>query len=38
MVNTWVVHGPEPLDPDEFADRLTRMRDVITGTTRNEDQ
>ncbi|UZX04905.1 TetR/AcrR family transcriptional regulator [Arthrobacter sp. CDRTa11] len=25
VVNTWVVEGPEPLDPEQFADRLMRL-------------
>ena len=25
FVNTWVVEAPDPLDPDEFADRLMRL-------------
>lgn len=25
FVNTWVVEGPDPLDPEEFADRLMRL-------------
>jgi AcrR family transcriptional regulator len=38
VVNTWVVHGPEPLDPHELTDRLTRIHDVISGSIRNEDR
>jgi AcrR family transcriptional regulator len=34
VVNTWVVDGPEPLDPEEFTDRLMRMQDVITTAIR----
>jgi AcrR family transcriptional regulator len=30
VVNTWVVDGPEPLDPEAFTDRLMRMRAVMT--------
>ncbi len=29
VVNTWVVDGPDPLDPEQFADRLMRLRSVI---------
>lgn len=25
VVNTWVVEGADPLDPDQFADRLMRL-------------
>ena len=30
LVNTWVIEGPEPLDPEEFTDRLTAIRSVVT--------
>ncbi len=30
VVNTWVVAGAEPLDPEEFIDRLMRMVPVVT--------
>ncbi|MDX3617833.1 TetR/AcrR family transcriptional regulator [Streptomyces europaeiscabiei] len=29
VVNTWVVAGEEPLDPEEFTDRLMRMVPVV---------
>jgi AcrR family transcriptional regulator len=29
FVTTWVVTGPDPLDPDAFADRLTRAMSVL---------
>lgn len=29
FVNTWVVEGAEPLDPEEFTDRLLRMLSVV---------
>jgi len=29
FVNTWVVEGAEPLDPEEFTDRLLRMVSVV---------
>jgi AcrR family transcriptional regulator len=30
LVNTWVVEGPDPLDPGEFTGRLMRVRSVVT--------
>ncbi|MEV6829943.1 TetR/AcrR family transcriptional regulator [Amycolatopsis sp. NPDC051102] len=30
VVNAWVVDGPDPLDPEEFAGRLLRMHSVVT--------
>lgn len=30
LVNTWVVDGPDPLDPEEFTGRLMRIRSVVT--------
>jgi AcrR family transcriptional regulator len=30
LVNTWVIEGPEHLDPEEFTDRLVRIRSVVT--------
>lgn len=39
VVNAWVVEGPEPLDPEEFADRLTRTRSVVhTMVTKEGDR
>lgn len=35
--NTWVVEGPEPLDPEEFTDRLMRMVALLTATTALEE-
>lgn len=32
VVNTWVVEGPDPLDPEEFTDRLMRLWSVVLGT------
>ncbi|MER6158886.1 TetR/AcrR family transcriptional regulator [Streptomyces sp. NPDC001868] len=29
VVNTWVVEGEDPLDPEEFTDRLMRMLPVV---------
>ncbi|MDT0569949.1 TetR/AcrR family transcriptional regulator [Streptomyces sp. DSM 3412] len=29
VVNTWVVEGEEPLDPEKFTDRLLRMAPVV---------
>lgn len=29
FVTTWVVEGPDPLDPEEFTDRLLRMTSVL---------
>ncbi|MGF7237257.1 MAG: TetR/AcrR family transcriptional regulator [Frankia sp.] len=31
VFNAWVTDGPDPLDPEAFADRLMRMLSVITG-------
>ncbi|MEU4248047.1 TetR/AcrR family transcriptional regulator [Amycolatopsis sp. NPDC026612] len=36
FVNTWVVDGPDPLDPEEFAGRLARMRSVVTAMIKKE--
>ncbi|BBC38414.1 hypothetical protein SGFS_097080 [Streptomyces graminofaciens] len=30
VVNTWIVEGEEPLDPEAFTDRLMRMTPVVT--------
>jgi AcrR family transcriptional regulator len=30
LVNTWVIEGPEPLDPEEFTGRLLRIRTVVS--------
>lgn len=45
VVNTWVVEGEEPLDPEEFTDRLMRMVPVVaaalgrsTTPPRNQEQ
>jgi AcrR family transcriptional regulator len=32
FVNTWVVEGAEPLDPEEFTDRLMRMVSLAPAT------
>jgi hypothetical protein len=29
FVHTWVVDGPDPLDPDEFTDRLLRTASAL---------
>lgn len=34
FVNAWVVTGEDPLDPEEFTDRLLRMRSVIAAAIR----
>ena len=34
FVNTWVVEGEDPLDPEEFTDRLMRMVSVLTAAMR----
>lgn len=34
FVNTWVVEGAEPLDPEEFTDRLMGMAAVATAALR----
>jgi AcrR family transcriptional regulator len=31
IFNTWVVEGEDPLDPEQFTDRLMRMLFVLTG-------
>jgi len=31
VISAWVIEGPEPLDPEAFADRLLRMAPVIAG-------
>lgn len=36
VVNAWVVDGPDPLDPEEFATRLLRMRSVVTAMITKE--
>ncbi|WP_086845851.1 TetR/AcrR family transcriptional regulator [Amycolatopsis kentuckyensis] len=36
VVNTWVVDGPDPLDPEEFAGRLLRMHSVVTAMITKE--
>jgi AcrR family transcriptional regulator len=36
LVNTWVIEGPEPLDPKEFTDRLMRIRTVVTAMITKE--
>ncbi len=30
IMNTWVTEGQDPLDPDQFTDRLARMVSVLT--------
>lgn len=35
VVNTWVVEGPDPLDPEEFTARLMRIRSVVTAAMEN---
>lgn len=30
VVNTWVVEGEDPLDPETFADRLMRVTSILT--------
>ena len=35
VVNTWVVEGPDPLDPEEFTARRTRMLSVVTAAMEN---
>jgi AcrR family transcriptional regulator len=32
MINTWVVEGEDPLDPEEFTNRLMRAISVAAGT------
>jgi AcrR family transcriptional regulator len=38
VVNTWVVEGEDPLDPEEFTDRLMRMRSVVTAAITNDKE
>jgi AcrR family transcriptional regulator len=38
VVNTWVVEGEDPLDPEEFTDRLMRMRSVVTAAMTNDKE
>jgi hypothetical protein len=35
FVNTWVVEGADPLDPEEFTDRLMRMVSVASEAMRS---
>jgi AcrR family transcriptional regulator len=35
--NTWVVEGADPLDPEEFTDRLMRMVSVLATAIRQPD-
>lgn len=38
VFNTWVAEGPEPLDPEEFTDRLLRMWSVVASAmTQNKE-
>lgn len=30
LFNTWVIQGEDPLDPSEFADRITRLASLVT--------
>jgi len=34
IFNAWVIEGEDPLDPEQFADRLLRMLLVVTGAAR----
>jgi AcrR family transcriptional regulator len=36
LVNTWVIEGPEPLDPEEFTGRLMRIRTVMAAMITKE--
>lgn len=36
VVNAWVVDGPDPLDANAFADRLMRVRTVVTSMITKE--
>ncbi|RSM49109.1 TetR/AcrR family transcriptional regulator [Amycolatopsis balhimycina DSM 5908] len=38
LVNTWVIEGPEPLDPEEFTDRLMEIRSVVTDMITKESR
>jgi AcrR family transcriptional regulator len=38
VVNTWVIEGPEPLDPEEFTGRLMRIRTVVAGMITKESR
>jgi AcrR family transcriptional regulator len=35
LVNTWVVEGPDPLDPEEFTDRLMRIHPAMAAWQRS---
>jgi AcrR family transcriptional regulator len=37
VINTWVIEGPDPLDPEAFTDRLLRMLPVVTGRPSNRE-
>jgi len=34
MFNAWVINGEDPLDPEQFADRLLRALSVLSGAAR----
>ncbi len=34
IFNAWVIEGGDPLDPEQFADRLMRMLSILTGAVR----
>jgi hypothetical protein len=36
IFNTWVIEGEDPLDPEQFTDRLMQMLFVLTGAARGE--
>ncbi|TMR97119.1 TetR/AcrR family transcriptional regulator [Nonomuraea basaltis] len=42
FINTWVVEGEDPLDPEEFTDRLLRLTPVVIGmrppTTEHDEE
>jgi AcrR family transcriptional regulator len=38
VVNTWVVDGPDPLDPEEFTDRLIRMWSVVSSAMTQDEE
>jgi hypothetical protein len=31
LINAWLIEGEEPLDPEEFADRVLRLVQALTG-------
>jgi hypothetical protein len=36
MFNAWLIDGKDPLDPEQFADRLLRTLSVLAGAAREQ--